>query len=198
MPPCFIVGTRQLRILGFLGRSPNINSAWYWEQRRWRPTGPCYIFPVIRRPGFMIIRPCSSPVSVDFSNQRFSIWAVPWILDLCSSCQTVFVETGCSRWILSSAVPCAAVVVWFIGTIHFNARRYLSLSFGFRQLFLLADDVFPWYVFAVITSETDGLDIHNNVAVLVRDAAAKRSPTVCLLWKFDKSPVLQYFHTNCC
>jgi hypothetical protein len=52
-------------------------------------------------------------------------------------------------------------------------------------------------VFAVITSETDALDIPNNAAILVTDAAAKRLPTVCLLWNFDKSPVLQYFHTNC-
>jgi hypothetical protein len=37
--------------------------------------------------------------------------ALPWMLDLWSSRQTVYVETESSRWILSSAVNCAAVVL---------------------------------------------------------------------------------------
>ena len=142
-------------MLGFFGRSPKLNPAWCWEQRGRRLTWSCYEFPVIRHPGFMIIRPCSTSISVDFSNQRFSNWAVPWMFDLWSSCRTVFVETGSSRWILSSTVPRTIVVLWFLDTILFNARRSLSLSFGFRPPFLLADDIFAWYVFAVITSESD-------------------------------------------
>jgi hypothetical protein len=35
------------------------------------------------------------------------------------------------------------------------------------------------------------------MAVLVTDAAAKRAPTICSLWKSKKSPILQYFNTNC-
>jgi hypothetical protein len=35
------------------------------------------------------------------------------------------------------------------------------------------------------------------VVVLIKDAAAKRAPTMCPLWKSDKSPILQYFHMSC-
>jgi len=41
----------------------------------------------------------------------------------------------------------------------------LSLSFGFRPLFLSADDVFPSTVYAVVTLETAALDTPNKVAV---------------------------------
>jgi hypothetical protein len=39
--------------------------------------------------------------------------ALQRVLDLWSSQQTVFVESGRSRWIFSSAVPCAAIVLYF-------------------------------------------------------------------------------------
>jgi hypothetical protein len=42
-----------------------------------------------------------------------AIATLAWMLDLWGSHQTVFVETGSSRWIFHSAVTCAAVVVWF-------------------------------------------------------------------------------------
>ena len=52
-------------------------------------------------------------------------------------------------------------------------------------------------VYAVITLETAALDTPNEVAVLVTDAPTKCSPTVCPLWKSDKSSTLQYVHTKC-
>jgi len=58
----------------------------------------------------------------------------------------------------------------------FNIRLSLSLSFGFRPLFLLADDVVPSFVYAVITVETTALDTPNKVAVLFTDAAGRRAP----------------------
>jgi hypothetical protein len=57
----------------------------------------------------------------------------------------------------------------------------LSLSFGFRPLFLSADDVFPSTVYAVVTLETAVLDTPNKVAVLVTDAPAKLASTICPL-----------------
>jgi hypothetical protein len=45
------------RIIGFLGRSPYINPAWFWKQRERRLIWPYYAFPVVRRPFFMIIKP---------------------------------------------------------------------------------------------------------------------------------------------
>ena len=71
--------------------------------------------------------------------------------------RTLFVETGCSRRILSSAVTFAAAVLWFSNKILFNIRWSFSLSFGFRpptsQLI-----VFPWFVYIVTTFATAALD----------------------------------------
>jgi len=59
------------RIIGYLGRFPNTNPAWFWELRDWRLIWPYNVFPVIRRPSFMIITPSFSPFRVVFSSQRF-------------------------------------------------------------------------------------------------------------------------------
>jgi hypothetical protein len=99
-----------------------------------------------------------SPFSIIFGNKRFSNGSSAWMLDLWSSRQTVLVQTWSSRWILSSAVTFAAVVVWFLDTFLFNVRQSLSLSFGFRPQFLLADGVFTWFVYAVTTLETTALE----------------------------------------
>ena len=145
----------------------------------------------------MIITPSFSPFSIIFSNQRFSNGCSAWMLDLWSSHQTVLVQTGSSRWILSSTVTFAAVVVWFLDTFLFNVWQSLSLSFGFQPPFLLADGVFPWFVYVLITLEITALDTPDKVAVLVTDTPAKCAPTVCPLWKSDKSLILQYSHMNC-
>jgi len=128
--------------------------------------------------------------------RRSTIAALPRMLVLWSSYQTVFVETA-SRWILISAVNFAAVLVRFIDTVLFNVWQSISLSFGFRPLFLLADDVLLWFVYVIITLETAAVDTPNKVAVFVTDAPAKCAPTIWPLWKPDKSPILQHFHTNC-
>ena len=59
------------RIIDFLGRFPNINSAW-WEQREGRLVWPWYVAPFVRRPRFIIITPSFSLFTFVFSNQRFS------------------------------------------------------------------------------------------------------------------------------
>jgi hypothetical protein len=41
----------------------------------------------------------------------------------------------------------------------------LLLSFGFRPLFLSADDVLSWFVYAIITLGIAALDTPNEVAV---------------------------------
>ena len=109
------------------------------------------------------------------------------MLDLWSSRRTVFVETGSSRWIFSSTVTSAAVLLWFLDTVLFKGWGFLSLRFGFQSLFLLADDVFPWFVYAIITLETTAMDTSNKVAVPVTDAPGKHTPTICSLWKFGRS-----------
>jgi hypothetical protein len=67
------------------------------------------------------------------------------------------VETGSSKWILSSAVTFDAVVLWFLDTVLFNVWWSFSLGFGFQTLFLSADDVYPWFVYAFVTLETASL-----------------------------------------
>jgi hypothetical protein len=76
-------------------------------------------------------------------------------------------ETGYSRWIMSSALTFAAIILWFLDIILFNIRS-LSPSFGFQPLFLLADDVQPWYVYAFKTLETATLDTPIKVAILFK------------------------------
>ena len=75
--------------------------------------------------------------------------------------------------------------------------KILSLSFGFRLILLLDDDVFPWFVYAVITLETDALDTPKKVAVLFTDTTTKRATTICPIWICDKFPISLYFHANC-
>jgi hypothetical protein len=60
-------------------------------------------------------------------------------------------------------------------------RLSLLLGFGFGPLFLLADDVFPRFVYAVMTFGTAALETPHKVAVLVTDSPAKRAPTICPL-----------------
>jgi len=121
-----------------------------------------------------------------------AIAAVPWMLDLWNSCQTVFVERS-SRWILSSAVTFAEVLLWYIDTILFNVWWSLSLSSGFWPLFLLADDVRQWFVY-VITLESAALDTLNKVAVLVTDVPAKCAPIICLLGNLRSLPFCSTSH----
>jgi len=180
------------RNAGFLARSANINPAWRWEQREGWLIWPYYVFPFIRRPDFMIITPSFSPFSIVFSNQRFST---------CSPTVDVGFVKLSSNWVRKMNIEywCtfAAVVLSFLDTILFNVRRSLSVSFGFRPLVLVAGDIFPWFVYAVMTLKTAATDTPNKVRVLVIDAPAKSAPIICPFWKSDKSPILQYFHMNC-
>jgi len=152
-------------------------------------------FPVISRPGFMIITPSFSPFSVLFSNGRFSNCSSTedaGFVKLSSDC---FVETWSSRWLLSSAITFASVVLWFSDTILLNGDSFHLIWFS--ATVPLSWYVFPWFVCAVITLETAALNTPNKVAVVFTDAPAKRAPTVCPRRKSDKPPILQYFHTSC-
>ena len=55
----------------------------------------------------------------------------------------------------------------------------LAFTFVFQSLFLLVDDVFPRFVYAVIALETAALDTSHKVAILGKDAPAKRTQTLC-------------------
>jgi len=127
------------RIIGFRGWCPHINLAWCWEQHEGWPIWTYYVFPINRWPGFVTITPSFSP----FNNQRFSSTMDVGFVKLLSD----FLWNQSSRWILTSVVTFAAVLLRFTGTI------------------LLADDVLPWFVYATITLEIAALDTPNKVTV---------------------------------
>ena len=93
---------------------------------------------------------------------------------------------GSTRWMLSSAVTFATVVLSFLDVILFNVRQSLSLSFGFRPQVLVPDYVFLWFVYAVKTIETAAMD---TAAVLVTYAPAKRSLKI---WQVSQFALLSY------
>ena len=143
----------------------NVNGRHIW---------PCYVIPVIRRPGFMIITPSFSSFSVVFSNPRFSNCSstvnVGFVkLSLYGFCVNMVFKTN------SLGVTFTAVVLWFSDTIAFSIRRSLSLYFSSRPPFLLPDDGFPSFVNGVLPQKTAALDTANKVAILVTDAPAKRA-----------------------
>jgi hypothetical protein len=94
-----------------------------------------------------------------------AVAALTWMLDLWSSRQAVYMETGSLRWIFSSAVTCAAVVLCFFETLLLSVWWSLSVNVDFHLLFLFADVVFPWFTYADITLETVTLSTPNNMAV---------------------------------
>jgi hypothetical protein len=117
------------------------------------------------------------------------------MLHLWSSRRTAFVETGSLRWIFSSAVTCAAVILWFFETILLNERLSFPVNADFHSLFLFADAVFPWFVYADITLKTVALGTPNNVAVFVTDAPGRSAATICPFSKSHKSPIFRFSHT---
>jgi hypothetical protein len=134
----------------------------------------------------MVVTPSFTHMSITFSNQRFSFAVLPWKLDLWNSRLRIFVEEVSSDEysILPSRHPCCCSSVIFLNSSQ--CQLSLSVIADFRPLFLFADDIFPWFVYADITLETVALDTPYNVAVFVTDASA-----ICLLSTSDKSPIFQ-------
>ena len=120
------------------------------------------------------------------------IAALPWTLDLWSSPRTVLVEKGLQELILSTAVSFGAAFLWFLYSMLFDLRRFLSLSFGFRPLFLLADDAFPWFMYAIITLANAALDRSNEMPVcfLMFQLNSTNRLSCLKIWRFFDFAVL--------
>jgi hypothetical protein len=116
---------KALRIISFLGRSPNINPAWCWEQRDGRLIWIHYVFTFIKCPGFTITTPSFPVFSVVFINQMYSKCSCTVDAGFVKISSDYF--CGSSKWILNSAVTYAAVIQWFLDTILFNIRRSIHL-----------------------------------------------------------------------
>jgi hypothetical protein len=85
--------------------SPNVNSSWCREQREGHSSDHIMrAFPFVWCPGFMVVTPSFTHLSITFSYQRFSSCSPTMDVGLWSWHQTVFVETGSSGWIFGSAV----------------------------------------------------------------------------------------------
>ena len=154
------------------------------------------MFPIIKHPGFIIIMPSFRPFSIVFSNQRFSN---------CSCTVDVGFVKLLSDWFCGNKIFkmniefCHHLCRSSSVIVRHNPLQWTIIpltQFVFWPLILLANDVFSWFVYAVITLEIAALDAHKKVAILVTDAPAKCTPTICPLWKSDKSPILWYIHMN--
>ena len=133
---CLYVSQLAPGIQAFLGRSSNINPTWCWKQHEGQSSDHITYFQVSDVQLLWTSHHYFSPFIVVFRNHEFY-----QMLDLWNSHWTVLVETGPSKWILSSAVTFDALLEWFLDSILFIVRQSVSLGFGFLPLFLLDDDV---------------------------------------------------------
>jgi hypothetical protein len=172
--PVFHCWNYAFRTVGFLVCSPNASLRDVADSLKEDSTDHITrAFPVVWCPGFMSWHHHLDIWALLSAIWGFAIAALLWVLDLWSSRQTVFMETRSSRWIFSSAVICAAVVLWIFETILLKLRRSHSVNVDFHPLFPLVDVVLPWFVYADVTLETVALDTPNNMAVFVTDAPEK-------------------------
>jgi hypothetical protein len=157
------------------------------------------VFPVASFPGFMVVTPSFSHLSISFRNQRFSNYSFTATMDIgfVKLTSDSFVETRFSNEysVLLFSYVCCGISVIFRNNPS-QCTTFYSVNVDFRRLFLFAD-VFPWFVYADITLESVAFDAPNTAAVFVTDAPAKRAPTTCPLSKSDKSPIFRFFHTVC-
>jgi hypothetical protein len=104
--PVFHYRNQAFRIVGFLGCSPDVNSCWRREQREGRlmtiSSFSCCL--VVWCPGFMVVTPSFTHLSITFSSQRFSNCNPTVNVGFVTLTLDSFVETEPSRWIFISAV----------------------------------------------------------------------------------------------
>jgi hypothetical protein len=157
---------------------------------------PCS-FPVVWCPGFLAWHHCLRIWALLSVIRSLAAAALPWMLDLWSSCRTVFVDTGSSRWIFSFYCNLCSSTSVIFKTIHLNVRRSHSVSVDFRPLFLFADVVYPWFVYADKTLETVALDTRNNVAGFITCSSQTRTNYLssCKM-RGAPHPIFRFFQTD--
>jgi hypothetical protein len=111
-----------------IGCAPNVNSSWCRNSvEDDRPIRPYHAFPVVWWPGFMIVTPSFSHLSIIFSNQRLAIAGLLWMLDLWNSVGQFVWKQGFQNWrIFSSSGSREVVVLWFFETVIPDVRRSIS------------------------------------------------------------------------
>jgi hypothetical protein len=148
--------------------------------------------------GFTVMTPSFTHLSITFSNRRFSSCSPTVDVGFLTSdsfCGNRVFKMN-TYLVLLSCYLCYSGVIFREKEILLNVRRSLSVNVDLCPLFLFADVVFPWFVYADITSETVPLNTPNNVAVFITDDPTKRAPIICGLLKWDKSPIFRFFHMD--
>jgi hypothetical protein len=187
-------------IVGSLGCSPIVNSSWCREEREGRLISPYHVrlsSGLMPRYYCRDTTPLFTQMNITFGNQRFS--------NCCPTADAGFMKltpnSFCAKGVFRMNNQFCCPLCCISSVIFRNNPQRTTISFfvnvGFCPLYLFADIVFPWFVYADITLETVTLDTPNNVAVYIRDAPAKCLPTICPLSKSDKSPIFRFFHTDC-
>jgi hypothetical protein len=168
-PPCFVVGTRHPRLQASLG---------VLETYTLPDVGNCVkddAFTVVWCPGFMVMTPSFTHLSITFNSRRFSNCSRTMDFGFVKLTSDSF----CGNWVIKiqfcCPVTCAGVVLWFFAIILLNIQQSLSVNVDFHPLFLFADIVFPWFTYADITSETVALDTPNDMAIFVRFTSEKHT-----------------------
>ena len=92
------------RIIGCLGRSPNLNPTSCWEQREGRLIWPYYVFPIIRLQVLWSSHHLFRLLALFSVMRCLAITVPPWMLDLWSSRQTALWKRGLQDeyWVLLS------------------------------------------------------------------------------------------------
>jgi len=112
----------------------------------------------------VIITPSFSPFSAVVSNQRFSSCSCAVDVGFMKVSPDSFVET-----VFKMNIKCCCHLCCSSSMIYRHSpvrcTTILLLRFGFRPLFLSADDVLPQFVSAIIPLRTAALDTPNEVAI---------------------------------
>ena len=97
--------------------------------------------------------------------------------------------------VFSLVVTLVTVVLFWEATILLNDLLTPYVLFVFLPLSFLADVVFPWTLYAVMTVDTVAQDIPTNFATIVTDAPTNWAPTIFLLWKPVSSDIIYCIST---
>ena len=161
----FHIWNQACRIIDFLGHLPNINPTWCWEQREGQRTCPHHVF-VIRRVAFMIITPSLSFFSVVFTYQGFSSCNCTVDVGFVKLSSDCFCGNGVFKMNIKFCchLCCSTSMIYRHNRLQFMAIPFIYFLVS-RPLFLLADNVLPWFLYVIITLETAALNTPNKVAV---------------------------------
>jgi hypothetical protein len=119
-----------------------------------------------------------------------TIAAVPWMIDLCNSRWIVFVEMVFKMNNEFCCHPCCCSSSVIIRHNPLQCTAIPFTYFWFRGTIPVAD-VFPWFVYAIITLET-----HPTMWQFWLQMLQPNMHQHSVLWKSDKPPILQYIHMN--